>query len=221
MGVKDDRGQPGESADQTSIHVRMAVDGDSESLEWVVAHFSPLLEAQIRFRLGRRSSLDQFVADIVAETWLVTLSRMGGLVSREGRLAPVLMRFLGTTAQNICNNCLRDNIRRQARGEGPAAQNDDSAPRVDRLADKTLGVVSKASRRDVSRHIARCLADLSDERRDVLVLRLVEQLSNKEIAETLGIPPNTVAVRYRRALDELKARLPPAVHDEIAHLNEA
>jgi enamine deaminase RidA (YjgF/YER057c/UK114 family) len=35
------------------------------------------------------------------------------------------------------------------------------------------------------------------------------------IAAALGLPANTVAVRYRRALEHLRARLPDAVFDEV------
>jgi DNA-directed RNA polymerase specialized sigma24 family protein len=60
-----------------------------------------------------------------------------------------------------------------------------------------------------------CLAGLAEDKRDVLVLRLMEHRTNQEIATLLGIPANTVAVRYKRALEQLRAELPPGLYDEI------
>ena len=49
---------------------------------------------------------------------------------------------------------------------------------------------------------------------DVLVLRLLEQKDNQEIARVPGIRANTVAARYRRALEELR-RCVPDVYREV------
>ncbi len=59
------------------------------------------------------------------------------------------------------------------------------------------------------------LDELSADKRDVLVLRLMEHRTNAEIAEILGLQPNTVAVRYRRALEELRQRLPTSLYADV------
>jgi RNA polymerase sigma-70 factor (ECF subfamily) len=48
---------------------------------------------------------------------------------------------------------------------------------------------------------------LSDEHREILVLREFEGLAYEEIAETLGVPRGTVESRLHRARNELKERL--------------
>jgi DNA-directed RNA polymerase specialized sigma24 family protein len=55
----------------------------------------------------------------------------------------------------------------------------------------------------------------------VLVLRLIEQRSNVEIAKMLGVPRNTIAVRYRRALEKLRSALPPSVFADVLALRRA
>ena len=71
----------------TSLHVRRAADGDSESLGWVVARLSPLLLAQADYRLGPvlRSLYDP--EDLVNDTWIVALPRLPELPARDGRHA--------------------------------------------------------------------------------------------------------------------------------------
>jgi RNA polymerase sigma-70 factor, ECF subfamily len=58
------------------------------------------------------------------------------------------------------------------------------------------------------------LADLPLEQRSVVHLKLWEGLTFEAIAETLEIPPNTAASRFRYGLDKLRERLRP-LYEEI------
>ncbi len=58
------------------------------------------------------------------------------------------------------------------------------------------------------------LLDLPADQRAVVSLKLWQGLTFAEIAETLGIPPNTAASRYRYATDKLRERLRP-IYKEI------
>ena len=63
-------------------------------------------------------------------------------------------------------------------------------------------------------HLSSALAELPPEQRAVVHLKLWEGLTFEAIAETLEIPGNTAASRYRYALDKLRDRLRP-IYDEI------
>ncbi|HLP75315.1 MAG TPA: RNA polymerase sigma factor [Candidatus Paceibacterota bacterium] len=62
--------------------------------------------------------------------------------------------------------------------------------------------------------LASALGELPIEQRAVVHLKLWEGLTFEQIAETLDIPPNTAASRYRYGLDKLRERLRP-IYDEI------
>jgi len=53
------------------------------------------------------------------------------------------------------------------------------------------------------------LAELPDEQREVVIMRIWSGLTLDEIATATGAPLNTVASRYRYALDKLRERLKP------------
>lgn len=57
--------------------------------------------------------------------------------------------------------------------------------------------------------VAAAIAELPEDQRAVVHLKIWEDLTFAEIAETLGIPANTAASRYRYALDKLEALLRP------------
>ena len=59
------------------------------------------------------------------------------------------------------------------------------------------------SRIELQEQVYGLIEQLSEKNREVLVLRLVEELSNSEVAEVLEIPPATVQKRYGRALLKL------------------
>jgi RNA polymerase sigma-70 factor (ECF subfamily) len=62
--------------------------------------------------------------------------------------------------------------------------------------------------------LAEALAELPEDQRAVVHLKLWEGMTFEVIAEVLGIPPNTAASRYRYGLDKLRARLRP-LHEEL------
>jgi RNA polymerase sigma factor (sigma-70 family) len=210
-------------SDATSIRLRRAVGGDRDSLGWLVAHFDPFVIAQVRIRLGAAAPGGDEIRDVVDEIWLVTLGKLGDLRPRENRLTPVLLKFLVTTSFNVCNNYLRRVIAQK--GRSPAALPKASArtptPTIARIAARQAGVPTEASWREVSARIGAALDSLEPDKVEVLVLRLIEQRSNAEISAILGIPRNTVAVRYRRALEKLRSSLPLAIFTDVLSLRRA
>ena len=62
--------------------------------------------------------------------------------------------------------------------------------------------------------LAAALADIPEEQRAVVHLKLWEQMTFAEIAAALDIPANTAASRYRYGLDKLQALLRP-LYDEL------
>jgi RNA polymerase sigma-70 factor (ECF subfamily) len=57
--------------------------------------------------------------------------------------------------------------------------------------------------------LSAALAELPAEQRAVVHLKLWEDLTFEAIAQTLDIPLNTAASRYRYGIDKLRARLRP------------
>src|SRR6185436_20179657 len=60
---------------------------------------------------------------------------------------------------------------------------------------------------DTETEAMRCLAELPAEQREVIVLKIWNDLTFEAIGELLEVSPNTVAGRYRYGLQKLKARL--------------
>jgi RNA polymerase sigma-70 factor (ECF subfamily) len=52
----------------------------------------------------------------------------------------------------------------------------------------------------------RAIQGLRDEEREVVLLHIHGNLTFRETAETVGAPPNTVATRYRRAIEKIRTQ---------------
>lgn len=63
--------------------------------------------------------------------------------------------------------------------------------------------------------VAAAMAHLPEEQRAVVHLKIWENMTFAEIAETLGLPANTAASRYRYALDKLEALLRPLQNEQL------
>jgi RNA polymerase sigma factor (sigma-70 family) len=205
--------EPEPVAELTTLHVRRARQGDSESLAWVVHRLAPLLLAQATWRLGPRLRRLYEPADLVNDAWLVTLDRLRDLPERDGRYTPVLLRFLSTTLLHRINNLVRKHIRGGVEEERAVAA-PATAP-IEEIPAATRGAVTRAMQDEVRGIVRSCLDELEDRDREILILRGVEQHPNQTVALLLGLTPQGATMRYQRALARLRERLPGSVFEEL------
>jgi RNA polymerase sigma factor (sigma-70 family) len=193
----------------TTMLVRRGIDGDVECLGRAVERLSPLLLAYAGFRLGRlQRHVDAH--ELVQEAWLTVLPRLGELVPREGRLTPVLVRYLASTIRNRVRNLLRAEVRRA--GTVGIEPNDEAVPV---LPAEQSGVVTKVIRSELSDRIAALLTELTADDREIVLLRCIEQLPNETVGVIVSMSAEAVSKRYQRALLRIRRRLPGSAFDEF------
>jgi RNA polymerase sigma-70 factor (ECF subfamily) len=194
---------------QTSTKLRDAVAGDRQSLGWLVARLSPALVALARLRLGPALRREHDPDDLVQDAWLTVLPRLAQLPARDGRLTPVLLRFLATVILNRTNNLRKRQLRRRSLAEhGEVAAHEVQA--------EVTGVVTAAVRQEQRELVLAAIEQLEEGDREVLFLHGLEQHSNAVVAQLLGIRPEAASMRYVRALERLRRQLPGSVFDDLA-----
>ena len=107
----------------------------------------------------------------------------------------------------LAHNAAIDLIRR--RGTRERAKENFAAEKASPLAP-----ASDPDEQTFRDELSEALAELPEEQRAVVHLKLWERLTFEEIAAVLDIPPNTAASRYRYGLDKLRNRLRP-LYEEI------
>jgi RNA polymerase sigma-70 factor (ECF subfamily) len=76
--------------------------------------------------------------------------------------------------------------------------------------DREMTPASAAIRQELQARLERALAELGEDDREVIVLRVYEQLSNQEAAAELGLAEPAAGMRFVRAVRRLKALMEPA-----------
>ena len=100
--------------------------------------------------------------------------------------------YLFTSTRNAAYSILRSRRRCEALHETICAD----------LASVCTPHIKQTSATIIS--IREAFAQLSVEQREVVVLKVLNQMTYKEIAETVGVPLNTVAGRYRYGIEKLR-----------------
>ena len=94
---------------------------------------------------------------------------------------------------------------------------DDSGTLLDVIPSNEMASDRKSVNKQLHETMQRAIAALSDEQREVFLMREFLDLPFKQIAEVVGVPENTVKSRMRYALEGLrKALLAAGVSAEVA-----
>lgn len=140
----------------------------------------------------RMTSSPEDAADIAQE---VFWNAWRGLPAFQGDSA--FSTWLYRMTANACIDFFRGKKRRQ--GAGLVSLDDEETGCASRLPDPRLTPHEEAERLELREAVSRGLEQLSDEHRQVLVLREINGLSYTEIAETLRLEEGTVKSRIARA----------------------
>jgi RNA polymerase sigma-70 factor (ECF subfamily) len=160
--------------------------------EWFAAIFdrhAPAIHSYVARRLGR----DQ-ADDVVAEVFLLAFQRRGEYDLTRADARP----WLYGIATNLIRRYRRDEVR-LLRAIARAAADPPAEPVADQ-------VIRRVAAQAVRGGLARVMAELPGQQRDVLLL-VASGLSVGDTAEALGVPSGTVASRLARARRRLRAGL--------------
>jgi len=208
---KPHRSDPG----QTSLHARLAVSGSSESLAWIVEHYTPYLREQAAHRMPRALSRVCDVEDVINDVWVAVMPRIASIDPHNASLARGLLKYLTTAVLNRITTLSR----KLAHGvhihfewkSGDGSIRDG----LDNIKLDTTGIVTRTARSEVSRVLHSILEEMSPEDREVMMLRGIEQHSNREVAELTGQTEDAVSKRFRRGLEKIRVRLPDSLLNEL------
>lgn len=200
----------------TTVLIRRAAAGDLAAGNDLVHHLTPLLREQALFRLGTVAAERADLPGLIDETWMVFFRNRKELDLEGENVTPRIVSYLGRTVTYLVNNVLRREARRQTLPlAGQEGETGEACP-VDPGMQSTISqAVERVMRNEAAATLTRALRSLEREELRVVILRVVEGLPHEEIGRELGLRPNTVAVRYRRALIKVREILGSSVLDDL------
>jgi RNA polymerase sigma-70 factor (ECF subfamily) len=171
-----------------------AVDADARSTDLATkgATFAEFYEEHVDFvwrNVRRLLRFDAQVDDVTQEVFLVAMRRLDEF---EGRSSA--RTWLYAILRRVVSDHRRARERRKIR---------DSAD-LEEIAAKDGGPHRSAERAEAVKVLHELLDKLDENKREVFILSELEQMTGREIAESLGITLSTVNARLRDAREELE-----------------
>ncbi len=162
---------------------------DSEAFGLLYERYVGRIYNYIYYRIGNHHDAE----DLTARTFYKALKHFSRYVDRGAPFSAYLYRI----AHNIVANWHRDNGRRKII---PFDGLSITMPRQQEP-------ITMAERKDEQQVLLQAVRRLPPERQQLVVLKLVEQMSNAEIAEVMGRTEGAIKSLYHRTLVALRADL--------------
>lgn len=173
---------------------------DAGDLMAVVAHYQGALLRYVGRMLG---TTDHEAEDIVQETFV----RLHLQVTGKGRQS---VRNLTTWLFRTTHNLTIDVFRRRARRIKSVETIPESASLAQEQAADELDALSEVLRQEAREVALRELAKLDDQQRQIVLLKIIQGMTLRQVAEVVGISVSLVNYRLNKGLAELARRLQKA-----------
>lgn len=160
--------------------------GDQDAFSQLLARYEKPVYHQALRMVGHAED----AADLTQEVFLKVWQALPGF---QGDSA------FSTWLYRLTSNACIDFLRRERRRRGALSLDDEERELAAQLPDPAPTPQQELERRELHHALEEGLAQLSDEHRQVLVLRELNGLSYDEIAQVLDLSPGTVKSRIARA----------------------
>ena len=192
----------------TTELLQRARNGDASALGQLLEQHRSKLERMIAFRMDRRLLGRIDAGDVIQEAYLSATARFSDYLADEKMPFFVWLRFI--TVQKLAElhrhhlgTKARDPTREVSLFNSPLPQVS-SAVLAAQLLGKHTTPTQALSRVEAKRQLETALNQMDGIDREIVALRHFEQLTNIEIARTLGINESAASNRYLRAIKRLK-----------------
>jgi RNA polymerase sigma-70 factor (ECF subfamily) len=163
----------------------------------VVARYQGSLLRYVGRMLG---TMDDQSEDVVQETF-IRLHRQVAAHGWDSIRHPTTWLF--QVAHNLTIDVLRRRIRRQDAGQVPA----DPAVIAEEQAGQEMDALGEAIRQEARHVVLRELGQLEEQYRQVVLLKVIQGMSLRQVAEVVGVSLTTVNSRLNQGLGILAQRL--------------
>jgi RNA polymerase sigma-70 factor (ECF subfamily) len=180
--------------------VRRAIAGSDEALDALYARYGPRLLAFIRMKMGRSLRARLESRDILQAAFLKSFEGLGGFEGTTGRsLLGWLMRIAEREIADRAD--FHGRRRRDPKVEAGVADHEHD------LAARSRSALSRLILDEEAERLEAALDGISAPHRQVILLRMFEELSFPEIAKALGRSEDASRMLYARAMTALTLAL--------------
>lgn len=193
---------------ETQKLLKQAGEGAPRAVDALLERHRLALRSMVQARLDQRLARRVDASDIVQEV-LIEANRRLVAYLQEPKLP--FQQWLRQMAQDqIIDTHRRHRVaaRRSMDREQPlnipGLGEQSSMDLAAQIADQELTPAANAVRRELHRRFLEALEQMPDDDRELLIMRHVEQLSNSQVADILGLSQPAAGMRYLRALRRVR-----------------
>jgi RNA polymerase sigma-70 factor (ECF subfamily) len=167
------------------------IGGDESSLEVLIKRHKQRIYSFIYSKVYDRDIAE----DVFQDTFIKVIRTLKlGKYNEEGKFLPWVMR--------IAHNLVIDHFRKSNRM--PKFQNSGDFSIFSVLSDTSLNAEKAIIKDQVESDVRRLIEELPDDQKEVLVMRMYQDMSFKEISDRTGVSINTALGRMRYALINMR-----------------
>jgi len=167
------------------------IKGDESSLEVLIKRHKQRIYSFIYSKVYDRDIAE----DVFQDTFIKVIRTLKkGKYNEEGKFLPWVMR--------IAHNLVIDHFRKSNRM--PKFDNSGEFSIFSVLSDNSLNAEKKIIKNQVESDVRRLIEELPEDQKEVLVMRMYQDMSFKEISERTGVSINTALGRMRYALINMR-----------------
>ena len=200
-------------AADTQELLEQARQGDAAAVDRLLASHREALRRMIALRLDPALAGRLDASDVVQDVLLEASRRLSDYLRNPAMPFPLWLRHIAKDHVIDAHRRHRKAQRRTLDREQPlvAARLTDqsSAEIVAQIFDQELTPASAAIEQEMRRRLEAAIASLEENDREVILMKLQENLPNHEVAAILGLSEAAASMRYLRAVRRLRAILLP------------
>ncbi len=188
------------------LHQRLLA-GDRGALAELFSQHRQRLWQMVRFRMDHQLAGRVDPDDVLQESYLAAAQRMGSFREESEMSGFLWLRLIVKQTMIDVHRRHIDSQKRDARREVSVCKKFSPGQTTASIASVLLGHLTSPSqavmRAELSDQLTSAIAEMDPMDQEVLALRHFEELTNQEVADTLGIQPKASSMRYVRAIKRL------------------
>ncbi len=198
-------------SDRTQELLKNAEEGDADAVNELMERHRESLRKMVQMRLDRAVSRRVDASDVIQEVLIEASQRLSDYI-RDAKL-PFHLWLRQLTKDHIINMYRRHrgtqkrSVDREEPLAAPATMDRSSFDLAAELRDSELTPAAANMRRELEKRFLGALDQLSDDDRDIILMRHYEHLTNSEVAKVLNTSPAAAGMRHLRALRRLRSML--------------
>lgn len=191
--------------------VANAQGGDEAALSQLFELYRGRLRRMVQLRMDRRIQTRVDVSDVLQEAYVDIASQLKNYTKNPE--LPFFLWLRRLTGQRLAKTHRfhlgqqKRDLAREARIDRAGPMDASSVVMASQLIGQFTSVAGRAIRREMQQKMQEVLDTMSDDDREIIGLRHVEQLTHNEIALLLKVTENAATKRYIRAIRRLRLEL--------------